>query len=107
MSHTLPEGQSQQVAELSVAIDSYVISSDVITRFIVLEQVRKRRIFFIRRRPTDRHRLKVSDDREVVIFGYVREVTETGENCTTCRVKNCVYYVRIGKILIPLPSAGF
>ena len=39
MSHTLPEGHSQQVAELSVTIDSTVVSSDVIERFIVLGQV--------------------------------------------------------------------
>jgi len=41
MSHTLPEGQSQQVAERSVTIHSTVVSSDVIKRFIVLGQVRE------------------------------------------------------------------
>ena len=38
MSHTLPEGHSQQVAELGVTIDSTVVSSDVIETFFVLGQ---------------------------------------------------------------------
>ena len=92
MSLVLPEGQSQQVAELNaVTIDSTVISPDLIQRFIFLGQVSERpNIFHLKQRGTNRRRLQMSVDREMRIFGHVREVTENAEKFTTNRINICM-----------------
>lgn len=92
MSHTLPEGQNQQVAELSVTIDSRstVVSSDVIKKFIFLGQVSETTNLF-HLKETYRQKMEKILQLTEEKFVYLR-YWKNIETFLICRILTTVYY---------------